>query len=61
MPSNWSLWRNASLLIMSGIYTPPEVEALGGKKARRCKQSLIHFGKPLGDYDLCWPQQFSVS
>ena len=42
-------------------YTPPEFEALGGKRARRWKQSLLHIGKPLGDYNLSCPQQFNVS
>ena len=32
--------------------TPPEFEVLGGKKARKWKQSLMHLGKPLCDYDL---------
>ena len=41
-------------------YTPPEFEALGGKKAKRWRQSLSHFGKPLGEYDLSCPQQFNV-
>ena len=42
-------------------YTPPEFEALDGKRARRRRQSLLHIGKPLGDYGLSCPQQFSVS
>ena len=42
-------------------YTPPEFEALGGKKAKRWRQSLSHIGKPLGEYDLSCPQQFNVS
>ena len=42
-------------------YTPPEFEALGGKRARRWKQSLLHIGKYLDDYDLSCPQQFNVS
>ena len=42
-------------------YTPPEFEALGGKKAKRWRQSLIHVGKSLGDYDLSCPQQVSIS
>ena len=42
-------------------YTPPEFEALGGKRARRWKQSLIHIGKPLGDYDLSCPQPVRAS
>ena len=33
-------------------YTHSEVESLGGKKARKWRQSFFHLGKPLVDYDL---------
>ena len=34
-------------------YTPTEVEVLGGKKAaRKWKQSLLHLGRRLAEYDL---------
>ena len=33
-------------------YTPSEVEAMGGKKARKWRQSLLHLGRPLSEYSL---------
>ena len=41
-------------------YTPSEVESLGGKKARKWRQSLFHMGKPLVDYDLTCVEQSGV-
>ena len=41
-------------------YTPSEVESLGGKKARKWRQSLFHLGKPLVDYDLTCVEQSGV-
>ena len=41
-------------------YTPSEVESLGGKKARKWRQSLFHMGKPLVDYDLTYVEQSGV-
>ena len=38
-------------------YSPPEVESSGGKKARKWRQSLLHNGKPLADYDLTCVEQ----
>ena len=44
-----NLWQNA-FFVGGTWYTPPEFESLGGKKAKKWKQSLQHLGKPLGDY-----------
>ena len=41
-------------------YTHSEVESLGGKKARKWRQSLLHMGKPLVDYDLTCVEQSGV-
>ena len=41
-------------------YTPSEVESLGGKKARKWRQSVFHTGKPLVDYDLTCVEQSGV-
>ena len=43
------------VLVGGKWYTPSEVETLGGKKARKWKQSLLHNGKPLTDYNLTCP------
>ena len=49
----------AKCILVGGTwYTPPEFESLGGKKAKKWKQSLQHSGKPLGDYNLTFtPRQ----
>ena len=43
--------------VFEGLFwhTPSEVESLGGKRAKRWRQSLLHNGKPLGDYHLVVP------
>ena len=33
-------------------HTPSEFESLGGKKAKKWKQSLLHLGKQICEYDL---------
>ena len=38
------------ILVSSKWYSPPEFEALAGKKARKWRQSLFHLGKPLSSY-----------
>ena len=43
------------MLVGGKWYTPSEVETLGGKKARKWKQSLFHNGKPLVEYNLTCP------
>ena len=43
------------VLVGGKWYTPSEVETLGGKKARKWKQSLFHNGKPLVEYNLTCP------
>ena len=45
------------VLVGGQWYSPPEVESLGGKKARKWRQSLLHNGKPLADYDLTYVEQ----
>ena len=40
------------VLFSGNWYSPTEVEGLAGKKARKWKQSLLHLGKPLSDYNL---------
>ena len=38
------------ILVSSKWYSPPEFEALAGKKARKWRQSLFHLGKPLSSF-----------
>ena len=46
------------VLVNGAWYTPPEFESLGGNKAKWWRQSLLHMGKPLCDYNLsCIPRQ----
>ena len=41
------------ILVSGQWYTPSEVECLGGKRSsRKWKQSILHMGKQLADYDL---------
>ena len=41
------------ILVSGQWYTPAEMECLGGKKStRKWKQSILHMGKQLADYDL---------
>ena len=40
------------VLVNKKWYSPSEVEALAGRKARKWRQSLMHLGKPLSAYDL---------
>ena len=44
------------VLVSGKWYTPTEFEIMGGKKARKWKQSLQHLGKPLSDYNLSCAQ-----
>ena len=49
------------VLVNGSWYTPSEVEALGGKKAKKWRQSLSHMGKPLSVYNLsCTHQQGTI-
>ena len=43
------------VLVGGKWYTPSEVETLGGEKARKSKESLLHNGKPLTEYNLTCP------
>lgn len=40
------------VLVSGQWYSPLEVESLGGRRAKKWKQSLHHLRKPLADYDL---------
>ena len=40
------------VLVGGKWYTPPEVESLAGKKAKKWRQSLLHLGRPLSEYNL---------
>ena len=40
------------VLVGGKWYTPSHVEALAGKKARKWKQSLLHLGRPLSEFNL---------
>ena len=40
------------VLVGGKWYTPSDVEALAGKKARKWKQSLLHLGRPLSEFNL---------
>ena len=40
------------VLVSGQWYSPLEVESLGGRRAKKWKQSLQHLRKPLADYDL---------
>ena len=40
------------ILVSGTWYSPSEVEALGGKKAKKWRQSLQHMGKSLCEYNL---------
>ena len=48
------------ILVGSQWYSPSEVESLAGKKARKWRQSLLHLGKPLADYNLTCSEQHLV-
>ena len=45
------------ILAKGSWHSPPEFEALGGKKSKRWRHSLVHQGKPLYEYDLTCPTQ----
>lgn len=49
--------RNPGKCVLVGDtwYTPLEVEALGGKRQKKWRQTLSHMGKPLADYNLSFP------
>ena len=40
------------VLVGGKWYTPPEVESLASKKAKKWRQSLLHLGRPLSEYNL---------
>lgn len=44
--------KNKCVLLNNKWYSPSEVEALAGKKAKKWRQSILHLGKPLSAYDL---------
>ena len=44
-------------ILAKGVWhSPPEFEALGGKRSKRWRQSLLYLGRPLSDYDLTCPR-----
>ena len=43
------------VLVNGNWYSPTEVERLAGRKARKWRQSLLHLGNPLSDYNLSCP------
>ena len=44
------------VLAKGNWYSPPEFEALSGKKNKKWRQSITHLGKPLIEYDLTCPR-----
>ena len=49
------------ILAKGSWHSPPEFEVLGGKRGRRWRQSLLHQGRPVGDYNLSCPQPLAGS
>ena len=45
------LWVSVCSVVGSGIH-PQEFETLGGKRAKKWRQSLFHLGKRLCEYNL---------
>ena len=43
------------VLVNSVWYTPLELKGLAGKKAKQWRQTVLHRGKPLGEYSLTSP------
>ena len=44
-------------ILAKGVWhSPPEFEALGGKRSKHWRQSLLYLGRPLSDYDLTCPR-----
>ena len=52
-------WENA-FLPKGSWHSLPEFEVLDGKRGRRWRQSLLHQGRPVGDYNLSCPQSLLV-
>ena len=48
------------VLVSGAWYSPSEVEALGGKKAKKWRQSLQHLGKSLCEYNLSCAKEHSA-
>ena len=43
------------ILLEGSWYTPSEFESHCGKKTKKWRQSIMHSGKPLSEYNMSWP------